>query len=850
MDQLHSLEVVPEAMVLAAEHAEQGIVVLDSQLRLRWLNRAAERLGGVQRRNALGQPLAALVPAHLQRRFTARGTRGHCRLDAMLHHTGDVELIRHDGSRQWVSLHSHRLHGSGLRVLYLTDVQHRRLGEERIGLLSLGFDQADAAVLITDPAGNVLHVNRGLRRLLGFSDGEVVGRQLRDLLDDSNTLLRSSHLMQRLGAGQSMRGEIRVRSKDGSAIWCELSANPVADDNGRPGHLVVMLTEITESRVHALLLNQLLEALARDTPTAEVMQLLCSEVERIAPDVIASVIRIDENGCMRPLAGPSLPAAYIAHVDGVQIGPGRGACGSAAWSGKTVVCADIATDPNWAGIGHHALDNGLAACWSTPVLANDGRILGTFAFYYRTARDPDPFQRRLVDTCVHLCAVALERDLIRQRVHHLAHHDHLTGLPNRSQLQARASQALAAAERARHPLAVLSLHLERFKQVNDVLGQGAGDNLLRQTAQRMQSLLGPADVAGRLSGNEFAVVIADCDAARARAAGQQLLELLATPMTLGQSTLCPQVNIGISLYPEHADSIDTLLQQAGLARMQGRQHAEVPLHFYSEAMDAAMQERRALEDSLRQAVAGDGTLAVYYQPQINLAHGQLHSVEALARWTHPLLGEIAPARFIPLAEECGVIGDLGMRVLGQACTDLRSWQDQGLGITSLSVNLSATDFRDPTLPSRVSQQLDSHGVLPGQLTLEITEAVVLDRHPDTLRTLRDLDRLGVRLSLDDFGTGYSSFGYLRELPVAEIKLDQSFVCNLDTDAMSCALAEAVAHIGARMNLGMVAEGVTNQAQVERLALMGFTAAQGYHYTQALSAGALGHWLQNRVTARG
>ena len=850
MDQANGQDLHPDALGLAMELAGVGVIVIDSQRQLRWLNRAAERLTGLQRRRVLGQPLHAVVPAHLSRLFIPRGPRQRTRLDTLANHPGDIQLERADGTRQWVSLSHHPLPGTGLEVVYLTDVQSLRNAEARSNLLTIGFDHASAAVLITGADGRIEHVNRGLRQFLGYRDADLVGQPLLCLLDTpANAQGRPSQLLARLQAGKPVRSELRVRHHDGQGLWCEMQANPVFDGHGRLDHLVVVLTDISEARVHAMLLNRLLEAMARETPTEEVMRLLCEEVERIAPEVIASVLRIDSQGQLRSLAGPSLPASYVNSINGIRIGPACGACGTAAWSGQTVISSNIATDPNWQGIRELALVHGLAACWSTPVESADGHILGTFAFYYRSPREPEPFHRRLVDTCVHLCAVALERDRTRQSIHQLAFHDLLTGLPNRRQLLARAGQALAAAEHTRQPLAVLSLDIERVRHVNQELGQNAGDTLLREVSQRVQSVLGPGDTAGRLSGGEFALVISPCDADHARNIAHQLLDAIARPLEVGQVSLQPRARIGISLYPDNAHSVEGLLQQADLARAQARSTGSLPVRFYSESMDSAMQERRRLEASLRQALAAD-RLEVHYQPQINLQTGRLHSVEALARWHDPVLGDVAPGRFIPLAEECGVIGELGMWVVDRACRDLRQWQGQGIRINSVSVNLSPTDFRDPGLPERIAQRLKDHGLQPTQLTLEITEAVLLDRHPDTLRTLRTLCSSGIRLSLDDFGTGYSSFNYLRELPVAEIKLDQSFVATLDHDPVSLALAEAVVRIGRAMQLTMVAEGVTRQSQVVQLRELGFTAAQGFLYTGALRAGMLGPWLDSRPPASG
>lgn len=843
------LENNPEAITIAAEQADQGIVLLDSQLRVRWLNRTAERLCGWRRRHAIGKSLAELVPEPLSRRFTPRGKHGRSRLDAMLRHPGDIQLQRADGSRVWVSLSLHKIPGTPLRAVYLTDIQIQRNAEARSNLLSIGFDQVNAAILITDAQARILHANRGLRHLLGYSDNQLVGQLLPALVADNAQPGRSTEqLFEPLLAGQPVRSEVYLTHHSSSGVWCEINANPVFDENNQLSHLVVVMTDISEARVHAMLLNRILEAMAREVPTNEVMQLLCTELERIAPDILASVVRIDNEGRMRPLAGPSLPAAYIALMDGVAIGPACGCCGTAAWSGKPVISSNIATDPNWEGIAEHALRHGLAACWSTPVEASDGRILGTFACYYRKAREPEPRHLRLIQTCVHLCAVALERDLSRQRIHHLAYHDNLTGLPNRSQLIARAGQALAAAEHEDHGMAVMSLDIERFKQINEVMGQGNGDNLLREIALRIQSVLGAADIAGRLSGDEFALVIAHCDAEQARSISQNLLDRLQAPLTLGQTELRLRAAVGISLFPDNAKTIPVLMQQADLARMQSKLPGATQARFYSEAMDHAMQQRRALEIRLRQALP-DNSLQLHYQPQVNLHDGQLHSVEALARWDHPELGSISPDCFIPLAEECGVIGELGMWVINQACSDLRQWREQGLNVPAVSVNLSPTDFRDPALPTRVKQRIDTHGLQAADLVLEITEVVLLDRHPDTLRTLRTLAQLGVRLSLDDFGTGYSSFNYLRELPVSEIKLDQSFVADMDSDPVAEALAEAVCRIGAALQLAVVAEGVTTAQQIDKLRQFGFTAAQGFHYTCALQAQALAVWLKQRRLAQ-
>jgi len=834
----------------ALEQVGSGVILFDDQNTILYFNQAMEAISGWSRADVMGRNLGLLAPAAMRERYDTRSYPGGSNrvqeLEAAPH---DIQLVRQDGSICWISCTLSHITSAGreLRMALVNDVTARRQEQARERLLSLGFDETQSAVLITDAGGNILHLNKGFRRLFGFVDSEALGQFVPALLAPRRFLrAQMAHYRSRLLAGQPIRADERVFRKNGQPLWCSVSTNPIFDDYGTLVNLVIVLMDITRTKVHEVLQHKMLDAMVREVPTVEVMQMMCLEVEKIAPQVLCSVLRV-EDGRLRTLAAPSVPEAYNRRVDGLAVGPRTGSCGTAAYSGEMVVARDIATDPNWQGFSAAALQHGLAACWSTPIKANDGRVLGTFAFYYRQPNEPDSFQRRLVEVIVHLCALALEREEARNRIRRLAFYDDLTGLPNRSLLHAQADQAITAAGHNAQMLAVMFIDLDRFKQVNDSFGHPGGDELLRTIARRLQEETGPMDIVGRLAGDEFVVLLNPCDLIAASERSERILRVLGQPLQLGDVEIRPSASIGISVYPHDGGNMDALLHHADVAMYQAKHNGRNRVRFYSSEMDQCAQERMTMEVALREALE-QSQLQLHYQPQIDIGSGRLHSVEALARWQHPTLGNVPPIRFIPLAEETGLIGDLGRWALQEACGQLQRWRQDGLQVPSVSVNLSPTNFHNPTLPDLISRILRHAALQASDLTLEITEDVLLDGDPITLQTLRQVHALGVRLSMDDFGTGYSSLSYLRQLPVSELKLDRSFVHGIEGDKVASALTQAIAHIGQSLQLKVVAEGVESAEQLRLLGAQGYQIAQGFHFTPALPAPALADWVREHLPA--
>lgn len=773
-------------------------------------------------------------------------------------HSGLEERVRRDGSRCWLEASYTPVRDAQGRVIQVLKVasdvserlQHERAQQEHLQRLSLVADASDSAVLISDAESRIVYVNAGFSRMFGWTPEQAIGQAPIALLAPQLSQQFVDEYRAALRAGCAVGREEIVSGQQGQRYWAKVISNPVMGPDGQWRYTVTILTDITRAKMHEALQHQVLEAMARERPLAEVLDMVCREVERIAPDVQASILEVDEQGLLHPLAGPSLPPEYSAQLDGLPIGPSVGSCGTAAWRRAPVQVDDIASDPLWADYRALALPLGLRACWSTPFCNSEGRVIGTFAFYYRSRvqdSEAQRFHQQLVEACTHLCTLALEREHARQRIRKLAFYDGLTGLPNRSLLQARADQAIASATRNAEPLAVLFLDLDRFKQINDSLGHPAGDELLRQVASRLQRELRSSDIAGRLSGDEFVVVLPQCDADQAADTVERLQALLAQPMEIADTRLAISASVGIAMFPADGREMETLLHRADMAMYQAKSGARGSFRFFSAEMNRLAQERLALETALREALR-QGQLQLHYQPQIELASGRLHGVEALARWTHPELGPISPARFIPLAEECGLIAELGRWALREACRQLAEWRAQSLAVPAIAVNLSPTSFHNLELPSLIADALERHALKPQDLTLEITESVLVDTNPSTLKTLAEVHAQGVRLSMDDFGTGYSSLSYLRRLPVSELKLDRSFVADLEQDEAARALSRAILGIGQSLQLTVVAEGVESEQQNQLLREQGYPVAQGYLFARPLPPQEMARWLASAAPA--
>lgn len=640
---------------------------------------------------------------------------------------------------------------------------------------------------------------------------------------------------------------LSLRCADGTVQSVELR-HPHADEADTRGLLPLLVSPLEERNSLAAieaLQRDVLESVALGRPLQAVMDLLCRRVEAMAPELMCSVLSVDEAGRVHPLAAPSLPASYSQALDGVPIGPKAGSCGTAAWRREPVQVLDIASDPLWDDYRALALGYGLAACWSSPIMLGPERVAATFALYYRKPRAVQELHRRMVEACTQLCRVALVHDENRQQIERLAYYDGVTGLPNRTLFGERGRQALHLAHRQKSGAALLLLDIDRFKTINDSLGHAAGDEVLRAVAERLGQCLREADTLARMGGDEFAILLPGCDATAAMLVAGKLQQALQPALKLEAHTI-PSLaaSIGIANYPEDGPELDDLLKHADIAMYEAKRDGRGCARFFQKAMNQALDERMLLETALRRALSNHA-LTLQFQPKLRLSDEQLVGVEALLRWTDPVAGVVPPDRFIPLAEECGLINALDAWVLEAACQQLAAWRAQGMQVPGIAVNCSALRFYQDDVAAHVGQQLARYGLAPEDLTLEVTERLMLDEDNRSRAQLQTLHTMGVRISVDDFGTGYSSLSYLKRLPVCELKLDKSFVRDLETDADDRALASAVIGIGQALGLTVVAEGVETPGQRRLLAEAGCEVAQGYGLGRPMTAAALQDWIRHR-----
>jgi diguanylate cyclase (GGDEF)-like protein/PAS domain S-box-containing protein len=422
------------------------------------------------------------------------------------------------------------------------------------------------------------------------------------------------------------------------------------------------------------------------------------------------------------------------------------------------------------------------------------------------------------------------------RMSYLARHDSLTDLPNRILLNDRLAQAISLAHRHRYKLALLFLDVDRLKHINDSLGHAIGDRLLQSVAQRLLACVRSSDTVSRQGGDEFVILLSELTHERDAAVGaDKILQALRAPHRIDRHDLHVTASIGIATYPDDGTEAERLLKNADSAMYHAKDNGRDHYQFFKPDMNERAIERQSLESGLRHAIDRQ-QLVLHYQPKINLETGAIIGVEALIRWNHSPYGLVPPVQFIPIAEECGLIVPIGRWVLREACRQARAWQDAGLPPTGIAINISAVELRAKDFVAGVRAILAETGLQPHYLELELTETFLMQDSDSTAAVLEALKDMGVQLALDDFGTGYSSLSYLRRFPIDSLKIDQSFVCDLTTDADDASIVTAMIGMGKSLQMRVVAEGVQTSEQLAFLQRHGCPEGQGYYFSRPVAAG--------------
>jgi diguanylate cyclase (GGDEF)-like protein len=563
----------------------------------------------------------------------------------------------------------------------------------------------------------------------------------------------------------------------------------------------------------------------------------------------ASVLA-DQNRVLNLIAsGAELKAILTTLAEFIEVQSEGGLCSLAAQNaGGTGVCVGLSPSMP-AGFDRTIAGTRLQLVSERPIVGSNDQLLGMLSLYKRPDAEACQPNSQLIGICANLAGIAIESCQAAERIRHLAHHDDLTGLPNRLLFNYQLPKALARAQRDGTSVGVLFLDLDRFKIINDTLGHDAGDMVLRQIAGHLRSCVRETDTLARVGGDEFTVLVEQLDDTQYLGAiAEKLLTAMASPLTIGGNVYQLSGSIGIAMYPEDGADGASLLKNADIAMYGAKASGRNNYQFYSSDINAHSLERLALENELRQAVVRR-EFEVHYQPKVDIPTGRIAGAEALVRWRHPQRGMLLPGEFIFVAEEVGLISSIGSFVLDTVCADIAQWRDAGLPPMRVAINLSAQQFADSRLIDNLNQVLQQTGCDPELLEFEITESVVMTSPGKALQLLEQIKDYGITLAIDDFGTGHSSLAYLKRFPVDSVKIDCTFVRDIAKDPNDVAIIKAIIALGHSLDLKVVAEGVESITQLEILRRFQCDEFQGFLFSEAVPSAKFAGMLMANAHAR-
>jgi diguanylate cyclase (GGDEF)-like protein/PAS domain S-box-containing protein len=680
------------------------------------------------------------------------------------------------------------------------DTSRRRVAEKALQdseeqYRTIIFDVQDYAIYMLGPQGQVVTWNAGAERIKGYTAKEAIGRNFSCFFTPDDVSHGRPEEMLRLAAANCRHEEqgLRVR-KNGSLFLANGTLTALHDETGNVRGFSEITRDLSESKESAKyrgLLEAAPDAMVVVNQNGEIV-LLNLQAEKqfgYAPDELVGqkVTSIVPNGFAERLIADGLRSK--AEASAQQIGT------SVELSGRRKNGSEFPIE-----------------LMLSPLESIEG-ILVTAAIRDMSARKESEAYR-----------------VLAAQMAHSAQHDILTGLPNRMLLSDRIAQAIVVSKRHGTKVAVLFLDLDGFKHVNDSLGHSIGDKLLQSVAKCLGNCVRTSDTVSRLGGDEFVVLLSEVQQAEDVAiSARRILAAVAAVHLVDTYNLNITTSIGMSVYPDDGGDAETLIKNADTAMYQAKENGRQSYQFFEPAMNVRAVERQFIEEGLRRALERY-EFALHYQPKINLKTGQITGAEALIRWTHPTRGPISPAKFIPIAEECGLILPIGAWVLREACNQVGAWADAGLPAITMAVNVSVKEFRDQEFLERVFAILSETGMDPRNLELELSESALMKRVESTATILQNLRARGVKVAIDDFGTGYSSLSYLRDFPVDALKIDQSFVRQISTASDDTTIVKAVIGMARSLKLRVIAEGVETREEVAFLRAYRCEEAQGYFFS--------------------
>lgn len=795
-----------------------AVVVTDSRGAVEYLNPVAEQLTGWSLAEAAGRPLVEVfrIVNELTRAPVDNPVDIVLREGCIVGLANHTVLIARDGSECAIEDSAAPVRGTDgdIRgvVLVFHDATLMRATSDALrkqeALFRSTFEQAAVGVAHIDPARMViLLANPRLLELLGYSMEELRQMTVADLTlpEDRDAIGRAfCELLE--GRIEVVRTEKRCPRKDGSLGWSNISLSLIRREDGSPELLVAVFEDIS-ARKHA-------------EDEARSLRLQYQALFEQMPD-----------------------AVLLLNLDGRVIGYNREALRQYQYTPEEMLRLTVPEIEAKESLEEHLerkrnIEVSGRDDFETQHRTKSGQLLDVQAAV-RLVDLPDGsriFQAAFRDITSHKQA--------RSHIEFLANHDHLTGLPNRRLLRDRIDRAIGNAARHGDCVALLFLDLDHFKVINDTLGHEVGDLLLQAVAERLRSCMREQDSIARIGGDEFVVTLVELANAEAAATvAQKVVDMLSVPYLVGGYDLHTSPSIGISLYPADGDNFDVLLQRADAAMYHAKENGRAGYRFFHEDMNLRTQERLAIEHDLHLALERD-EFELHFQPKVDARDQRIVGGEALIRWNHPERGMVSPGLFIPVAEQSNLINSIGEWVVRSVCRQMRVWESEGVALVPVSFNVSARQFLYSDLPVMLAHAIEDTGADPAWLEMELTESVLM-RPQDVHTTLAAIKALGMRISLDDFGTGYSSLAYLRKMAIDTIKIDRSFVSDLERSADDVVIVQTLISTAKNMNMDVIAEGVETKGQAEILCNSGCCTCQGYYFGRPVTAQQFSMLLRNK-----
>lgn len=583
--------------------------------------------------------------------------------------------------------------------------------------------------------------------------------------------------------------------------------------------------------------NAILELMVQSTPLSDILQAIVKSAEIEFPNIRCGIYLVNQkHNYLIFGAAQSLPEYFTKAMDGLEIKEGNLACGSSAAKRQRVIIEDISADKSWQQLKDIAKEAKVHAVWSEPIFNSKREVIGTFAMYHDRKAAPSEKHLGIIELFAQMASIAIEREQSTQLIWQQANFDALTKLPNRHMMQEHLQFAIKNCQRNQHKMAVIFLDLDHFKDINDTLGHEFGDLLLRETAKRIQNSIRKNDTVARLGGDEFVILINELKSILgAERIIEQLLEALAQPYHLKNQVVHCTASIGITIYPDDATDINTLLRNADQAMYGAKAIGRNNYHYFTNSMRESAVKRMSLINDLRMAVDKNEFFLVY-QPIVDLKSQKLVKAEALIRWQHPIHGIVSPFDFIPLAEETGLIIEISDWLFNQVIKDITHWRNSYSENLQISINTSPRQYKDGDGNiSRWLEYIKQEEINPKAIAFEITENLLMDSQSELEGILAEVKDAGIELSIDDFGTGYSSFSYLREFQTSYVKIDKSFVQKMSQGSSDLALCEAIIVMSQKLDIKVIAEGIETEEQKQLLETIGCDYGQGYLLSKPIVA---------------